>query len=94
LGGAYLGCLLGIGGFALAAVTLEAWPVLELVVASLLNALIPAATTVIAEMLSQHDIQGTTPAAGNAVAQGDPPSETNQAAWTVGMADPLARWQF
>ncbi len=97
LGGAYLGCLLGIGGFALAAVTLEAWPVLQLVVASLLNALIPAASTVVAEMLSQRKL-AETPAAGPtappAIAQSDPPGEANQAAWNTGLADPLARWQF
>ena len=98
LGGAYLGCLLGAGGFVLAMVTLEAVPVLELVVASLLNALIPAATTVLANMLSQHDVA---PPPSSAVANGarpvarsDAPSEANQTSWTAGLADPLARWTF
>jgi hypothetical protein len=96
LGGAYLGCLLGAGGFALALVTLEAVPVLELVVASLLNALIPAATTVLANMLSQHDVPLPPRAAagGSTVAQSDPPSGANQAAWKTGLSDPLARWSF
>jgi hypothetical protein len=96
--GSYIGCLLGVGGFALAFVALEAEPVLELVVASLLNALIPAATTVLAEVLTQQKLPdgqratGGTP--GSAVAQRDPPSEANQAAWKTGLADPLARWTF
>ncbi len=95
LGGAYLGCVLGALGFVLSVVVLQSWPVVELIVASVLNALLPAAGAELAEVWSKQPIEGQPRLAARAA----PPSpllaeRANAPAWQTAVADPLARWAF
>ncbi|HUB09964.1 MAG TPA: hypothetical protein VMB50_23375 [Myxococcales bacterium] len=85
LGGAYLGCLLGAAGFGLAVVLLQAWPVVEILVASVLNALLPAAGAALAEIWSKQPAEPRSPVARAAGAEPD---------WTPTQASPVARLAF
>ncbi len=93
LGGASLGCLLGTIGAVVAIATLAAWPVAEWTVATVVNALLPAAGAVIGERLGERPVPADdAPAAAAALAFVSQPRGADPAALAAAQSSPLLRW--